>query len=689
MMIQRKMDSMSITTLREHGVETVVDWFDQRKQSFYTLGWFFLRNRQQIEELFYRSIIKVQKELPRFKSETSFETWVTNIFLHTCRKLSDEGSFQDSEENEPLQAIIKALDRLNDYEKEAVALTYIKGISKEESAYLLQISVEKMKELLFSGIESLRKEMRQGSTFNGCKEYHSGYIDYLERSMDRSRKIDFEVHIYRCQECQEDLASFQDVMLTMSGLTDRMKDLHIPPSFMENIKDRLAEKERQRQQKNKKRTNTGLISTSVFTLLMAIVFFTGTFTNLYYTWTEENQELRAFLQQGLGESLNLEAESDGVKITIKSVISDEIQTLVFYKIEDTAEDNQFVMNNYDGVSVENEHLIMTGSTYPRYYLPDLKADINNTEKNVFHGKISLLPLRKDNGTIKLKITKLQKLIRDSSAPSGFMPYGNLEYKAGDWSFEIPVTKQPSVEYALDEKTEVEGVSIRFEKLISAPTATLLQYTINQQPTKRIDVLNFNHIEVNKKKVKAERYSNSFFTGSTFGTTYQAQFDPLLGEKPKEVKVQLESAQLAFNDQKNIELDAFGEYPQTFEYAGSILFIDKVEVGEPTNVVISNHKFENRTYDSLYFNIVGEGEVYPNSMEMDSEGVLVDKNGVEIDMSKAPFLYEQIEQPRHFVTVQNVKLQSNIPGEKLIPIRLEIYGYNTTKYLDDVVKISLK
>ena len=78
-----------------------------------------------------------------------------------------------------------------------------------------------MKELLFSGIQSLRKEMGYGSTFNGCKEYHKDYIDYLERTMDRSKKIDLEKHIYHCQHCQEDLATFQDVMVTMLNLTDK------------------------------------------------------------------------------------------------------------------------------------------------------------------------------------------------------------------------------------------------------------------------------------------------------------------------------------------------------------------------------------------------------------------------------------------------------------------------------------
>ncbi|MFF2448477.1 sigma-70 family RNA polymerase sigma factor [Neobacillus sp. NPDC058068] len=691
-MIPAKINSISITTIRETGVESIVEWFDQHKQSFYTLGWSYLSNQQQMEELFYRSIIKVHKELPRFKSETSFETWVTSMFIHTCRELYNDGSLQASEESEQQKDLFKALNQLKEYEKEAVVLTYIKGYSLEEAAHFLQVSVEKMKALLFSGIHSLRKEMGYGLNFNGCKEYHKNYIDYLEKAMDRLKKIDFEVHIYHCQDCQEDLATFQDVMLTLLNLTERLEDFHVPPGFMENIKARLAEKEKHRQLKNKKRKRMGIVFASIFALLMAIEVFTGAFTNLYYTYTEEDQQLRAFLQQGLGERLNLEAESGGVKIKIKSAIADDVQTLVFYEIEDTEKDNQYMMNYQNGVSVENKHEIMSSITYERYYPPYLKSDAKNEKKNVYRGEISLPPLVIENGTIKLKITMLQKLIRDSSDRNALKADMEMEYGFGKWSFEIPVTKKPSIEYALNEGKEVEGVPVRFDKLIIAPTATILRYAINnEQPEKQINFLNFDNLEVNNKKVKADVYGSSFLDlqQDINWTALQTKFDPLFGEKPKEINVQFKSVYLTVEDQKTIELDASRGYPQTFEYVGSTISIDKVEVGQPTNVVISNHEIKNRAYESLRFEIVGEDEHETSSIEMNSEGVFVDKNGIEYDMNEYPAAFEKIEQPRYFFTVQSMALQGNTSGEKVIPKRLKIYGYYTTKYLDDVVKISLE
>ncbi|MEH7883835.1 DUF4179 domain-containing protein [Bacillus sp. JJ1609] len=682
-MIPAKMDSISTTTIREKGIESVVDWFDRHKQSFYTLGYFYLRNQQQMEELFYRSIIKMQKELPRYKADASFDIWVTSIFMDNCRELSHARGLQVSEGN---QDLFNALDQLDDGEKEAMLLTYVKGFSHEEAASILRVSVDKMKQLLFSGIQSVRKQL-DGSTYNGCKEYHKHYIYYMEKSMNRQEKIEFEKHIYHCQECQEDLATFQDVTLKLMDFSKGMNDLPAMTPFMENVRKRLTEKEKHRQQNNRKRIRLGLVFASVFAVVIGIAFITGAFNYVYYGWTEEDEQLRAFLQQELGQRVNLEAESEGVKIKITGVVADDVQTLVFYKIEDTDEDNQYMMNYEDGLYVENENEVLSQQNYPRFYIPDLKAEINKKEKNVFYGRVGLRPLNKDTDTVKLKISKLMKMIPDPDDSIGFNTR-NIEYKTGEWNFEVPVSKQPSIEYELNERTEIDGIPFRFHKLTIAPTATILEYGIYiGQPEKRIDYVEFDDLEVNNKKVKADRFGGGFTTSyqDANWNSFKTQFDPLYEEKPTEVTVQLKTAYFTFEDNKSIELDVTQKYPQTFEYAGSTISIDKVEVGQPTTVVISDHKIKNRAYETLHVNIVGENENEPISTEMETEGVFVDRNGVEYDPNTGNLDFGKIEQPRQFTTVQTFRLD----GNKVIPKRIDIFGYNTTKYLDDVVKISVE
>lgn len=680
-MIPAKVEPVSIAPIREKDMESIIDWFNLHKQSFYILGWVYLRSQQQMEELFYRCIIKVHKEFPRYKRETSFEMWVTSIFIQTCQELSNDLSLQAPEE--PRQDLFKALDKLNEEEKEAMSLTYIKGIPREDAAHLLNVSKEKLKEHLFSGIQSLKKGLGYVQSLNGCKEYQKNYLDYLERNLDRPEKVEFEIHVYHCQNCQEDLAAFQDVMLALVNFIERVGDFPLPAGFMVNVKARLAEREKQRLLKSKKCLKIGIVFSGIFALLISIEVFTGYFTNLYSSYTEEDHQLRGFLRQGMGEMLNLEAESDGVKITIKSAIADDVQTLVFYEIEDTAEDNQYMIDVNDGVSVENRLEFKSNISYLRNYPPDLESEANNQEKNLYRGKISLLPLRENKGTIKLKISKLQKLMRDTSVQNTINPSMNME-KTGEWNFKFPVTKQPSAEYALDKEIKVEGIPVRFDKVTIAPTATILQFNItNDQPKKRIEALSIDHLEVNNKKMEADRNGSIFSSGNMDSTTFQAQFDPLFGKKPKEVIVPLESAILTVEDKKTIELDATHKYPQTFEYAGSTISIEKYEIGQPTRIVISNHEIKNRAYESLHFDIMGA-----ETSDIYNDGVLVDKNGKEYNPN-GWIDYEKIDHPRYFNTVQTIEFNSNSNEEKVRPKRLEILGYNTTKYLDDKVKLSLE
>lgn len=677
-MVSAKIESISTVTLREKGIESVVGWFDLHKQAFYTLGWFYLQDHKKVEELFYRTIVKVHRELPRFKRDISFDMWVTSIFIENCRELSQPGDTQSSEGDPDLVA---ALGQLNQCEKEAILLTYVKGFSQEESAHILRVSEGKMKDLLFSGIVSVRKPL-SGSIYFGCKEYQRHYLDYLEKSMNRPEKIEFEKHIYHCPECQEDLASFQDVTLKLMGLAE---DSPMWPNFMESVKARLEENGNQRQQKSKKRIRLGIIFTSILAVVFGIAFITGAFHHAYYGWTEEDDQLRAFLQHDLGQRVNIEAESDGVKITITGVVADDIQTLVFYKIEDTEGENQYFMNYEDGLIVKDVNVLMDNETYPRFNPPDLKTKMNKEEKNVFYGKVSLLPLKEEEETIKLEVSKLLKLAPNAANSLGYYD-GNFEYKTGEWNFEFPVTKQPSTEYEMNELAEIEGVPIQFNKLIIAPTATILQYGFQMgESEKRADFVELGGLEVDKKKVKADKYIGSIPVSQLEDREYiafQSHFDPLFAKDAEEVAVQFKSAYFSTDDKKSIALDGNQPFPRTFEYAGSTITIDKIE---PATIVISNHEIQNREYESLHLNIIGENEGESISTEISSKSVLVDKNGVEYDLEKEPIDYEKIQQPRHFITEQNITLE----GTKNNPKTLEIYGYSSLKYLDNVVKISLE
>ncbi len=695
-MITAETDPLLVSGMRESDLESIVEWFAQHKKSLYTLCWSYLNNQQVMEEAFHRSIVQVYDGLQRFKKDTSFESWVTSIFINNCRDLSNKNlknSLQVSKEikeNEQTHAIFNALAQLKDLEKAAIVLTYINELPLEESALILKLPVDTVKSHLFYGIKLLREELGYGKYFDGCKEYHKHYIDYLGRTLNRPEKVDFEIHIFHCQDCQNDLSSFQDVILSLLRVKE---DVNLPSGFMEKVKDRVAETAKNRRMRKKKRKSIGLVFASILTLIICIGFVTNSFANIYYSWVDwrnhEDEQLRAFLKNDLGERLNMEEVSNGVKVKIKSAVADDVQTLIYYEIEDTNQENRYMMNPYEGVGIENEFDVMSREAQPRYSPPVLQKEVQNEKKNVYKGTLSLLPISADNGTIELKISKLQKLVQD---PSKGAAYDDLEFTEGNWNFDIPVTKHPSIVHQLDNEVELDGIPIRLDKLTIAPTATILHFSYqNQIAEKQVNMISFDSLETKNKKVKADPFGGNMYMDSYQPRGWnsgQASFESLYFEDPKEVSIQFGSIRLSVENKKEIDIDVSKDFPQTFEYAGSTISIDKVKVGKPTEMVMTYDATENRVFETLQFQILGENEQEIVSMGMNGDGVIMDKKGNIYNPNEVQFPFENLDHPRYFETKRSIELFNDNSGGQIIPKKLEIQGYNTTKYIDEAVKVSL-
>ncbi|MGE6753934.1 DUF4179 domain-containing protein [Rossellomorea sp. NPDC071047] len=676
-----------VSGMREKDLESVMNWFVQRKQSFYALGRIFVSKQEDLEEIFYRSIIAVHNELHRLKKETSFESWAISHFIHSGRNLSENKSFRDSEGQKSDQTLLHTLLQLDDQEKEAIALTYFNECSFAEVGRIIDISVEKVKSYVFSGVRKLRGELGHGS-FEGCREFHEHYLEYLGRTMDRPEKVEFEMHIYHCQDCQEDLATFQEVVLNLAGMTDAIE---IPAGFIERVKSKVGEREARRQRKKKKRKSVWLAFAGVFAMVVSIGFVTGGFSSLYYAWTEEDEQLRAILQHDLGERLNLESESNGVKITIKSVVADDVQTLVFYEVEDTKKDNRYMMNAHEGVHIDNEYDVMRRDVQHMYYSPPVDQDeIQNEEKNVYKGTMSLLPVSVDSGTIKLNVARLMQLDQDTRKGEYFSK--ELRFAEGDWSFDIPFTKQASRVHKLDKEIDIDGIPVRLDKLTIAPTTTLLQYSFqNQGGDKRIDVITFDSIESDEERVKADLFGGNMYVESfdqEGWSAFTSRFDTLFFEDPQEVNIHFDSIHLSVDDRKTIPLDNLKDLPKAFEYQGNTITIDEVQAGNPAKVFLTHEVTKDRAYERVHYGFSSDYLMNENTSigVSDGDGVLMDKNGKihEIDV----YEYDKLDQPRYFETEQTIEFYNDSSSEDVNLTKLEIGGYSTTKYVDDRVKVKL-
>nr|WP_275695649.1 DUF4179 domain-containing protein [Fredinandcohnia sp. SECRCQ15] len=461
---------------------------------------------------------------------------------------------------------------------------------------------------------------------------------------------------------------------------------------MDIVNQKVIETVNKRTKLKKRRIKRSVIVTSILALILFTGMATNTFTNIYYSWADwrqqEDELIRAYYTSGLGERLNLEQVSNGVKVTIKTAISDEFQTLIYYEIEDLNEENQY-MFNYDGISVMTENGALNHAFNP--------TPLKTEEKNVFRGQFSTEPISTESETIELKLSKLLKANQNYWS----VPEEQLEFAEGEWNFKIPVKKQPSTVYELGKNVEIDGVPVKFEKLIIAPTATILQYNIdNYQSNRDIYSLNIDSIETNEKIVKADIYGwNPFYySGNPNGS--QVGFETLIFEDPKTIKVHFGSMYAFVNEQKTYDIDVSKGFPQSFEYQGSEISIDKIEVGNPTKVFMTAEYSKKRSYERLDFQFNTDDREESISTEMvNMEFVIVDRNGKvyeqkefeEMSLNEKDYitLMERHQYARYYETNMEMDIIKDLSDQEVIPTGLEIRGYQTTTHLEDIIEISLE
>jgi RNA polymerase sigma-70 factor (ECF subfamily) len=159
-----------IKRIKKRDINAITDWFGIRKDKYYRIGWSYLYNRYDIEDVFHSSIIKVYENIHQLREDRCLETWVTSIFINECKRILREksrtvdmesmeyaGSFEDHS-NIDLKMCLERIDQIY---KEVIILKYISGYSQEEVAELLGIPIGTVKSRIYRGIQLLKENMKK------------------------------------------------------------------------------------------------------------------------------------------------------------------------------------------------------------------------------------------------------------------------------------------------------------------------------------------------------------------------------------------------------------------------------------------------------------------------------------------------------------------------------------------------
>lgn len=157
--------------IKKQDMNAVIDWFTARQSKYYKLGWSYLKNHQDVEDVFHNTIMKVHDKISQLKEEQYFESWVTSIFINECRAIYRKrkpGSLdvqQDTVDSPTFQShleMLDDLDRLDEKYRELIMLRYLQGYSQKEIATIFKLPVGTVKSRLYRGLLMLRKIIEGG-----------------------------------------------------------------------------------------------------------------------------------------------------------------------------------------------------------------------------------------------------------------------------------------------------------------------------------------------------------------------------------------------------------------------------------------------------------------------------------------------------------------------------------------------
>lgn len=526
-----------------------------------------------------------------------------------------------------------------------------------------------------------------------CKDYQDRFIDYLENTVNKQEASELESHLKGCLACQKE---FQEIREMVSILEKEEETIQIPNHFMSNVRRKVKETERKNKKSRKRQSVIGLAAALFLTVFAGTAVATNGFTTLFDWWKDlsnkESEQLQQYIEEGVGEDLNLEVESNGIKVKITGVVADEIQTFVYYEVENTNGIDKYMIDYSNGLEIANQDELWTSGSEIFASPVNNQLYLYSEDENSYKGRLGVLPMSELEGTIELKLSKLQKVTNDPSNQEAISTdkKEDAEYIEGEWSFEVPVKKQSVRVDELNLETEVEGHQVVFDKITIAPTATILSYRYQEgQTDKKLEFIEIASLETREKQVLSLPFHSGGFSENEAGSGWvsaEAVFESLYLEKPEEITVNLGQLQYFVQNKEVFEVDVTNAFPQTFEYLENKISIEKMELGNPTRFVITEELPADRKYEMLryrVFNKDGHG-----STASSINGYYIDKKGDQYKLMDYMFRKNELEQPKFFSTEHRVEMSGEGQTGQVIPVGIEIEGYTTSVYTDKKIEITL-
>jgi RNA polymerase sigma-70 factor, ECF subfamily len=187
-------DADIIKKIKKGDKESFGEIINKYKKVVYNHARSFLRDAHEAEDAAQEIFINIYNNIKKFRGDAKLSTWIYRITVNTCKnrlkqmkrlksriadEIYEEGdedlekavtNIREKEEKEPDSllasktlrvSIFKRMDELTEEQKNVIMLRDIDGLSYEEIADVMKLSVSAVKSKLFRARENLREKLEK------------------------------------------------------------------------------------------------------------------------------------------------------------------------------------------------------------------------------------------------------------------------------------------------------------------------------------------------------------------------------------------------------------------------------------------------------------------------------------------------------------------------------------------------
>ncbi|ABW18254.1 DUF4179 domain-containing protein [Alkaliphilus oremlandii] len=554
-----------------------------------------------------------------------------------------------------------------------------------------------------------------------CKDVKEKIIDYIEDLLDKESYLAVEHHIKNCSRCQQEIKEIRESIGYVESMGNAMI---VPEGFMESVKNKV-EHNKKLGKKPKRRVGTAIFVAALIAVLITGVFAEEGIKSYFEEWKskslEESQSIEQLITEGYGEKLGISTEDQDIKITVESIMADDMNTVLLIEVEDLKGEKKYAPIRWRESTFANGNF--------NYLSPDTSGEptdksgimgdfiLHSPEENITRAVVAFSPIASDYEEIELVINALE-VISDGETRLPHAIGGQYYYDKhrdrivdGLWTVKIPVQPSKSKIFDIHEEMDLDGHTITFDKLIISPTMTTLTYHFNkrQDPAYILNSLRNITMEADGKLYNRMK---SFGRGSMypdpFGPTKGSiSFDTMYFEIPKKIKITVEDYEIAVKEQKTLEISPQKPFPQDFEYLGSKIRVNNVR-GDENLIRVSMDNLGEKYFERLMFEILINNKRYTETLYAVKPLVpdnLLDRRVLSYDillnntaqdfkdypagdyMVSSSFVnyyeYETKEEK-----IEDLKLKDTL-DESIKSVRIQIEGYEENRNATGSVSFKLK